>query len=375
VNTHHQGGGRWAGQDRQDWQQHYPPHSEQQQQGYEGYDEQAQAYYGQQQTYGDQQAYGQQPYGGQAYIPQQPTAAQQHAYTPPQAHYQRPPGEYAEAEYYVPEYTVVEPEPEPEPGYVLPEVPVSSWSVDNGRSAWISRGALVLILLLQAGLSYRLDGSAFAQEAKFLMSDGQLSGLVAQFGLSGARALSLAWALGATALLFALFGILAYVWFRFEWKFSLGSIAALCHDAIMTVGFLSLVQEEFSLTTLAGVLAMLGYSNNETIVIFDRVRENLINLRKQPVLDVINLSINQTLLRSIITHFTVLMVLFCLFFFGGPTVHSFSVAMIVGVIVATYSSIYISSGTTVLLNIKREDLIPPEDHAKTQGRSKDGAVV
>ncbi|HVX56890.1 MAG TPA: protein translocase subunit SecF, partial [Candidatus Saccharimonadales bacterium] len=180
---------------------------------------------------------------------------------------------------------------------------------------------------------------------------------------------------GVIALLAAFAGIFIYVAFRFEWKFSLGSIAALCHDAIMTVGFLSLVQEEFTLTTLAGVMAMLGYSNNETIVIFDRVRENLINLRKQPVLDVINLSINQTLLRSIITHFTVLMVLFCLFFFGGPTVHSFSVAMIVGVIVATYSSIYISSGTTVLLNIKREDLIPPEDHAKTEGRSKDGAVV
>ena len=180
---------------------------------------------------------------------------------------------------------------------------------------------------------------------------------------------------GATALLFALFGILAYVWFRFEWKFSLGSIAALCHDAIMTMGFLSLVQEEFSLTTLAGVLAMLGYSNNETIVIFDRVRENLINMRKTAVLDVINLSINQTLLRSIITHFTVLMVLFCLFFFGGDSVHSFAVAMIVGVIVATYSSIYISSGVTVLLKIKREDLVPPEDHAKTQGRDKDGAVV
>ncbi|MDR3414951.1 MAG: protein translocase subunit SecF [Nevskia sp.] len=180
---------------------------------------------------------------------------------------------------------------------------------------------------------------------------------------------------GVIALVAAFTGIFFYVMFRFEWKFSAGSIAALTHDAIMTLGFLSLIQEEFDLTTLAGVLAMLGYSNNETIVIFDRVRENLINLRKQQVLDIINLSINQTLLRSIITHFTVLMVLSCLFFFGGKSVHSFSVAMMVGVIVATYSSIYISSGTTVLLNIKREDLVPPEDHAKTAGKSKDGAVV
>ncbi|MDB5973634.1 MAG: secF [Nevskia sp.] len=180
---------------------------------------------------------------------------------------------------------------------------------------------------------------------------------------------------GVIALFFAFLGIGIYVAFRFEWKFSFGSIAALTHDAIMTVGFLSLIQEEFDLTTLAGVLAMLGYSNNETIVIFDRVRENLIGLRKQPVMDIINLSINQTLLRSIITHFTVLMVLFCLFFFGGKSVHSFSVAMIVGVLVATYSSIYISSGVTVLLDIKREDLIPPEDHTKANGRDKDGAVV
>ncbi|MDE0853785.1 MAG: protein translocase subunit SecF [Nevskia sp.] len=180
---------------------------------------------------------------------------------------------------------------------------------------------------------------------------------------------------GVIALGTAFLGIFLYVMFRFEWKFSVGSIAALTHDAIMTVGFLSLIQEEFDLTTLAGVLAMLGYSNNETIVIFDRVRENLLNLRKQSVLDIINLSINQTLLRSIITHFTVLMVLFCLFFFGGKSVHSFAVAMIAGVIVATYSSIYISSGVTVLLDIKREDLVPPEDHAKTSGRDKDGAVV
>jgi preprotein translocase subunit SecF len=181
---------------------------------------------------------------------------------------------------------------------------------------------------------------------------------------------------GVIAFAVALFGILCYVWFRFEWKFSIGSITALAHDAVMTMGFLSLFHVEFDLTTLAGVLAMLGYSNNETIVIFDRIRENLVNLRKKSVLEIINLSINQTLLRSIITHFTVLMVLFCLFFFGGKSVHSFAVAMIVGVVVATYSSIYISSGVTVLLDLKREDLLPPEDQTAAKGPvNKDGAVV
>lgn len=181
---------------------------------------------------------------------------------------------------------------------------------------------------------------------------------------------------GILALLAAFGGIFLYVMFRFEWKFSAGSVCALIHDAIMTLGFLALVQEEFDLTVLAGILAMLGYSNNETIVIFDRVRENLLNLRKRPVLDVINLSINQTLLRSIITHFTVLMVLSALYFFGGKSVHGFAVAMMVGVIVATYSSIYISSGVTVLLGIKREDLVAAEDEsAKAKKASSDGAVV
>jgi preprotein translocase subunit SecF len=186
---------------------------------------------------------------------------------------------------------------------------------------------------------------------------------------------------GLMALLAAFGGIFLYVMFRFEWKFSAGSVAALTHDAIMTVGYLSLVQEEFDLTVLAGILAMLGYSNNETIVIFDRIRENLLRLRQRTVPEVINLSINQTLLRSIITHFTVLMVLSSLYFFGGKSVHGFAVAMIVGVLVATYSSIYVSSGVAVLLDIKREDLLSPEEKdekvaaARKAKAENDGAVV
>ncbi|MDE2149247.1 MAG: protein translocase subunit SecF [Gammaproteobacteria bacterium] len=165
---------------------------------------------------------------------------------------------------------------------------------------------------------------------------------------------------GTLALLAAFFGIFLYIMFRFEWKFSLGSIAALTHDAIMTLGYLSLVREEFDLTVLAGVLAMLGYSNNESIVLFDRVRENLLNLRKRSVEEIVNLSINQTLMRSVVTHFTVLLVLLALHYLGGKSVHGFSVAMMVGVIVATYSSIYISSGVAILLHVKREDLLPPK---------------
>ncbi len=152
-----------------------------------------------------------------------------------------------------------------------------------------------------------------------------------------------------------------YIAFRFEWKFSVGAIAALVHDAVMVLGLLSLLQVEFDITTLAAILALIGYSNNETIVIFDRVRENLINLRKAQILEVVNLSVNQTLLRSVITHLTTLLVLIALYTLGGSSVHSFSIAMIFGVIVATYSSIYVSTNLAVALGVSREDLLPPQE--------------
>lgn len=166
---------------------------------------------------------------------------------------------------------------------------------------------------------------------------------------------------GGLALLFAFIGIMIYIAFRFEWKFSVGAIAALIHDAVMVLGFLSALWIEFDITTLAAILALIGYSNNETIVIFDRIRENLIGQRRATVLEVVNLSVNQTLLRSVITHFTTLLTLSALFFLGGPSVHSFSVALIVGVIVATYSSIYVSTNLAVALGVSREDLLPPQD--------------
>ena len=171
---------------------------------------------------------------------------------------------------------------------------------------------------------------------------------------------------GSLALLFAFIGIFIYIAFRFEWKFSAGAIAALIHDGVMAVGFLSAFQVEFDVTTVAAILALIGYSNNETVVIFDRVRENLINLRRKEILEVVNLSVNQTLLRSIITHVTTLLVCTALFTLGGPSVHSFSVTLIVGVIVATYSSIYVSTSLAVALGISREDLLPPklEDEGK-----------
>lgn len=166
---------------------------------------------------------------------------------------------------------------------------------------------------------------------------------------------------GGLAMLFAFMGIMAYIAFRFEWKFSVGCVAALIHDVVMTIGILSIFQIEFDLTTLGAILALIGYSNNETVVIYDRVRENLLSQRRAAVEEVVNLSINQTLLRSIITHLTTLLTMFALFFLGGPSVHSFSVTLIIGVLVATYSSIYISTGLAIVLGVKREDLLPPKD--------------
>jgi preprotein translocase subunit SecF len=166
---------------------------------------------------------------------------------------------------------------------------------------------------------------------------------------------------GGLALLTAFIGIMIYIAFRFEWKFAIGAVAALIHDAVMMIGFLAFVWVEFDITTLAAILALIGYSLNETIVIFDRVRENLVDQRRAEILDVVNLSINQTLMRSVITHLTTLLVLFALLFLGGPSVHSFSLAMIFGVLVSLYSSIYISTNLAVVMGLKREDLLPPEE--------------
>lgn len=164
---------------------------------------------------------------------------------------------------------------------------------------------------------------------------------------------------GGLALLFAFIGIAIYIMFRFEWKFSVGAVTAVVHDVLMVLGFLAAFDIEFDITTLAAILALMGYSNNETIVIFDRVRENLINQRRMEILEIVNLSVNQTLLRSIITHFSTALVLVALLFLGGPTVHSFSIALLVGVFVATYSSIYISTNLAVVMGVSREDLVPP----------------
>jgi preprotein translocase subunit SecF len=165
---------------------------------------------------------------------------------------------------------------------------------------------------------------------------------------------------GFLAVFYALIGILIYVWMRFEWRLSLGAIIATVHDTIVTVAVFSLFGIEFDLTVLAAVLAVIGYSLNDTIVIFDRIRENFRKVRKGSVLEIVNLSINETMSRTIITSGTTLMVVVALYLFGGPLIHGFALALIVGIMTGTYSSIYVATASAVMLGISRADLAVPK---------------
>ena len=165
---------------------------------------------------------------------------------------------------------------------------------------------------------------------------------------------------GGLAALFALLMILAYISFRFQWKFSLGAVAALVHDVIITLGFFSLIQMSFDLAVLAALLAVIGYSLNDTIVIFDRIRENMLKMRRKSTEEVMDSSLNQTLSRTIMTGVTTLLVLTALYFLGGEAIAGFSIALIIGVLIGTYSSIYIASPTALALKVTTLDRIPPQ---------------
>jgi preprotein translocase subunit SecF len=164
---------------------------------------------------------------------------------------------------------------------------------------------------------------------------------------------------GFLALLYSTIGILIYIAWRFEWKFSVGAVIATFHDVIVTLGVFSVLGLEFDLTVLAAILALIGYSLNDTIVVYDRIRENFRNLRKMTTEEIMNLSVNVTLSRTIMTSFTVVLVLVSLFFLGGEAIHNFSTAMLFGVVFGTYSSIFIASPAALLLGVSSADLIAP----------------
>ena len=169
---------------------------------------------------------------------------------------------------------------------------------------------------------------------------------------------------GGLALLYALIGILIYVAFRFEYRFALGSITALIHDVIITLGVFSILQIAFDLTVLAAILAVIGYSLNDTIVVFDRIRENFLSTRHIEPMPIVNDALNQTLARTLMTSLTTLLVLLALFYLGGEVIHSFAGALIIGVVIGTYSSIFVASSMILALGISKEDMLPSEKEKK-----------
>jgi preprotein translocase subunit SecF len=165
---------------------------------------------------------------------------------------------------------------------------------------------------------------------------------------------------GSLAMLFALIMIGGYVWARFQWKLSAGALAALAHDVTITLGFFAVTQIAFDLSVLAAVLAVIGYSLNDTIVVYDRIRENFRGIRNGEPLEIMNVSLNQVLERTLLTSGTTLLVLSALFFLGGEAIRPFSVALLVGIFVGTYSSIYVASALALELKLTLADLMPPK---------------
>ena len=164
---------------------------------------------------------------------------------------------------------------------------------------------------------------------------------------------------GGLAMLLALGLVMLYIAFRFQLKFAVGAVVALIHDVIITLGFFSFTRMEFDLTVLAALLAVIGYSLNDTIVVFDRIRENFRKVRRTEPLELVNISLTETLDRTMFTSLTTLLVLVCLAIFGGEMINGFAVALIVGIGVGTYSSIYVASNVLLLLNVSKEDLMVP----------------
>ena len=173
---------------------------------------------------------------------------------------------------------------------------------------------------------------------------------------------------GGLAVLYSLIGILIYVALRFEYRYAVGAVIATIHDVIVTVAIFSLFQIEFDLTVLAAVLAVIGYSLNDTIVIYDRIRENFRKIRKGGPEEIVNLSVNDTLSRTVITSGTTFITVLALFLFGGEVIHGFALALLVGIGVGTYSSIYVASAAALVLGISRADMMP----VKKEGEALDG---
>jgi preprotein translocase subunit SecF len=166
---------------------------------------------------------------------------------------------------------------------------------------------------------------------------------------------------GIYAVVFSMLGIMAYIWARFEWQFGVGAVMALLHDVLATLGLFALTQIDFNLATVAAILTVAGYSINDTVVVFDRVRENLRKYKKMPFIELLNKSVNETLSRTFLTSFTTMLAMFALFLFGGEVIASFTIALMWGIFVGTYSSIYVATPVLIYLKLRSDDANSPEN--------------
>ena len=174
---------------------------------------------------------------------------------------------------------------------------------------------------------------------------------------------------GILAVVVAMMGILIYVWFRFEWQFGVAAIASLVHDITATIGLYAILQLEFNVSSIAAILTIIGYSLNDKVVIFDRVRENLRKYRRMPLVELLDLSINETLSRSVLTHVTTFLAMLPFLFFGGEAIYGFALAMIFGIVITTYSSIFVASPMQLILGVKRDAFSVAPAPAKGRGEA------
>ena len=169
---------------------------------------------------------------------------------------------------------------------------------------------------------------------------------------------------GILAVSLAILGILIYVWFRFEWQFGMGAVVALVHDVVLTIGFFSATQLDFNLSIIAAILTIVGYSLNDTVVVYDRIRETVRKFRKIPLPELIDTSINDTLSRTVMTSFTTILALLALFIFGGVVIRGFTLAMIWGVVIGTYSSVFVASPILLYFNLRPTSLTNEDEEAE-----------
>ncbi|AQQ06764.1 protein-export membrane protein SecF [Roseibium algicola] len=178
---------------------------------------------------------------------------------------------------------------------------------------------------------------------------------------------------GAIAVAASLLAILFYIWFRFEWQFAVGAILTTANDVVITIGLFVLLQLDFSLSSIAAVLTIIGYSLNDTVVVYDRIRENLRKYKKRPLTEVLDMSINETLSRTTMTSLTTLLALFALYIFGGEVIQSFTLAMIFGIVIGTYSSIFLAAPFLILFNLRAEAMSPKDDDGEKAPKAKASA--